>query len=98
MNSKKNTILLIILFNFFFIEGSYSQFTNPLDSIFNEIGKGIGNATKSISDGIQKSDEKNIDVKDENKGSELKLEKKDKEYKTIVSVFETFIEENIINL
>ena len=94
MNSKKNTILLIILFNFFFIEGSYSQFTNPLDSIFNEIGKGIGNATKSISDGIQKSDEKNIDVKDENKGSELKennksatttdekkLEKKDKEYK-----------------
>ena len=94
MNSKKNTILLIILFNFFFIEGSYSQFTNPLDSIFNEIGKGIDNATKSISDGIQKSDEKNIDVKDENKGSELKennksatttddkkLEKKDKEYK-----------------
>ena len=94
MNSKKNIILLIILFNFFFIEGSYSQFTNPLDSIFNEIGKGIGNATKSISDGIQKSDEKNIDVKDENKGSELKennksatttddkkLEKKDKEYK-----------------
>ena len=94
MNSKKNTILLIILFNFFFIEGSYSQFTNPLDSIFNVIGKGIGNATKSISDGIQKSDEKNIDVKDENKGSELKennksaattdekkLEKKDKEYK-----------------
>ena len=94
MNSKKNTILLIILFNFFFIEGSYSQFTNPLDSIFNEIGKGISNATKSISDGIQKSDEKNIDVKDENKGSELKennksatttddkkLEKKDKEYK-----------------
>ena len=94
MNSKKNIILLIILFNFFFIEGSYSQFTNPLDSIFNEIGKGISNATKSISDGIQKSDEKNIDVKDENKGSELKennksatttddkkLEKKDKEYK-----------------
>ena len=90
MNFKKNSILPIILFSFFFIEYSYGQFANPLDSIFNEIGKGISNATKSISDGIQKSDEKNIDVKDENKESELKEnnksatitdEKKGKEYK-----------------
>ena len=70
--SKKIIFFIIIVIQIFFTKISYAQFTNPLDSIFNEIGKGIENVTKSISEGVQKSDEKNIDIKNENKEIETK--------------------------
>ena len=70
--SKKIIFFIIIVLQIFFTKISYAQFTNPLDSIFNEIGKGIENVTKSISEGVQKSDEKNIDIKNENKEIETK--------------------------
>lgn len=69
---SKKIIFFIIVIQIFFTKISYAQFTNPLDSIFNEIGKGIENVTKSISEGVQKSDEKNIDIKNENKEIETK--------------------------
>jgi hypothetical protein len=65
MHSKK--IFFTIIFFYFFTKNLYAQFTNPLDSIFNEIGKGISNVTKSISEGIQKTDEKIVDIKNDNK-------------------------------
>jgi len=78
--SKKIIFFLIIVIQIYFTKISYAQFTNPLDSIFNEIGKGIENVTKSISEGTQKSDDKNVDIKNENKEStEKKVDKK--EYK-----------------
>jgi hypothetical protein len=69
---SKKIIFFIIFIQIFFTKISYTQFTNPLDSIFNEIGKGIENVTKSISEGVQKSDEKNIDIKNENTEIETK--------------------------
>ena len=62
---SKKIIFFIIVIQIFFTKISYAQFTNPLDSIFNEIGKGIENVTKSISEGVQKSDDKNVDIKNE---------------------------------
>lgn len=70
--SKKIIFFIIIVLQIFFTKISYAQFTNPLDSIFNEIGKGIENVTKSISEGVQKSDDKNVDIKNENKEIETK--------------------------
>jgi len=70
--SKKIIFFIIIVIQIFFTKISYAQFTNPLDSIFNEIGKGIENVTKSISEGFQKSDDKNVDIKNENKEIENK--------------------------
>jgi hypothetical protein len=70
--SKKIIFFIIIVIQIFFTKISYAQFTNPLDSIFNEIGKGIENVTKSISEGVQKSDDKNVDIKNENKEIETK--------------------------
>ena len=69
---SKKIIFFIIVIQIFFTKISYAQFTNPLDSIFNEIGKGIENVTKSISEGVQKSDDKNVDIKNENKEIETK--------------------------
>lgn len=82
--SKKIIFFITIVIQIFFTKISYAQFTNPLDSIFNEIGKGIGNVTKSISEGVQKSDE-NVDIKNENKeidksvtkSAEKKVDKKE---------------------
>lgn len=82
--SKKIIFFIIIVIQIYFTKISYAQFTNPLDSIFNEIGKGIGNVTKSISEGVQKSDE-NVDIKNENKeidksvtkSAEKKVDKKE---------------------
>jgi len=70
--SKKIIFFITIVIQIFFTKISYAQFTNPLDSIFNEIGKGIGNVTKSIIEGVQKSDDKNVDIKNENKEIETK--------------------------
>lgn len=82
--SKKIIFLITIVIQIFFTKISYAQFTNPLDSIFNEISKGIENVTKSISEGVQKSDE-NVDIKNEDKeidksvtkSAEKKVDKKE---------------------
>lgn len=75
MNFKK-IFSTIIFFHLIFINNLYAQFTNPLDSIFNEISKGVGNVTKSISEGVQKTDEKNVDIKSEEKNVDKKSDEK----------------------
>jgi hypothetical protein len=52
---SKKIIFFIIVIQILFSKISYAQFTNPLDSIFNEISERILNVTKPINESINNS-------------------------------------------
>ncbi len=52
---SKKIIFFIIVIQILFSKISYAQFTNPLESIFNEISERILNVTKPINEIINNS-------------------------------------------